>query len=81
MCRLPGLEEAQKWYFKALLEDAWGFYECNGSAPKGCPEPLRKYFRDDSLPGRDSSDLVSEGRAASQREGEGAQRERGPWKK
>ncbi len=84
MCRLPGLEEAQNWYFRVLLEEAREFYECNESAPEGCPEPLLKYFQDDSddsVPDKDCSDLESGGRAVYEQETENAPVKRGAWKK
>ncbi len=87
MCDLPGLEEAEKWYFNMIREgeDAWGVYHThNGSAPRDCPEPLRKYFQDDSddsVPDKDCSDLESGGRAVYEQETENEPIKRGAWKK
>ncbi len=81
---LPGLEEAEKWYrFQTLREDAGRSYRDNGPAPRDCPEPLRKYFQNESRPGRDRPDSVSEskGRTVFEQEAENEPVKRGAWKK
>lgn len=60
----PSLAEAEQWYRHMLLEDAGGFFRCNGAPPRGCPPELRRYFQTQEAPREDRAALVREGREA-----------------
>lgn len=68
MCALPDLTEAERWYRAMLQEDGRGFYRCNGPAPAGCPEELKRYFQSDRPQKPDRAAVIREGAAAFEKE-------------
>lgn len=81
MCQVTCLDEAQRWYFNMLREDAGRLFHDNGPPPGDCPEELRQYFEPDEELPQDRKALEREGREAYQSENIQARTRKGVWKK